>query len=549
MSFYHNSYIGLSAISREAVYCSPSNARRIFSEGDGTMTSNPFAAIWTNNYAAINYANMFLDGRKGYNTQYMLNQEADLALRRSLQGDAFGLRAWMLFGLLKMFAGEGTDGQMHGVPILTEPSEMEMIDASKIVRASIDDCCRQILEDCDSAVVYLKESNRDFPDDAPQTVIVTGSARYTTLDGVAINALRAQTYLYWASPAWNPDRPQDDPVILERYANAARYASEVMRFKLEKESTFTGGFDPSKKVEWTNPNSQEIVWCSRTSSSTTTWETSLYPIGFGGTALIAPTQELVDCFPDAKGYPITESTVYDPAHPYKNRDPRFYSTINYDGAEVRRNTNPDDVMYTFNTRTGGQDAPGLTSTSTSGYYLRKFLYNGWNPYDVNIQSAPRPLMLYRWSEMCLIFAEAAANTVSPLDAGTYGYSARQALAWLRSRPTSEDVAGVGSSGDPYLDLCAAAGGKKFLDLVKNEWRIETCFEGQEFYNCRRWATSVDEINGPVTRVLINGDGDDPSYDYETVTTLKFPSLWAPLPYLDVRRCPSLVQNKGYESWR
>lgn len=550
VTFYHKYYIGLSAISDEAVYTSETEGKRVFSEGNGVMTSDPFEDIWNNNYAAINYANMFLKDDKGLNTQYMLNQEADIALRRSLQGDAYGMRAWMLMGLMKFYAGEGVDGKMYGVPIRTEPTEYTEMDYKEIVRNSIDECCEQILKDCDSAYIYLKDNNRDYPTDPSQVIIVTGSARYTTLDKVAIDALRAQTYLYWASPSWNPGVSQDDPVIKDRYTKAATYAARVIKHKLERESTFIGGFDPAKKVEWTNPNSQEIVWCSRTTAGTTTWETSLYPVGFGGSAIIAPTQQLVDRFPAANGYPITDPrSSYNPDKPYENRDPRFYSTINYDGAKVIRNTDPTDVMYTFNSRTGGPDAPGLQGTSATGYYIRKFLFTGWNPYDANIQQAPRPLMHYRWTEMCLIFAEAASKVVSPADASTFGYSAKQALAWLRSRPTSYDDPGVGSVTDPYLDECASAGGNAFYELVKNEWRIEMCFEGQEFYNSRRWATDVSEINVPVRRVVISGDGTDNSYSYETVTTLNYPSLWMPLPYLNVRRCPNLVQNKGYESWK
>ena len=549
VTFYDTYYIGISAISDELMYTSETEGKRVFSEGNGTMTSNPFSSLWTNNYDAINYANMFLKDNRGYETQYMINHDADIALRRSIQGDAYGMRAWMLFGLLKMFAGEGVDNKMYGVPILTEATEYEKIDNAEVRRATIDECCVQILKDCDSAYVYLKDSNRDFPEDPSQTIIVTGSARYTTLDRVAIDALRAQTYLYWASPAWNPDKPQDADTIKALYHKAAEYAAKVMKFKLERESKFFGGFDPMKKVEFSNPNSQEIIWCSKTTAGTTTWETKLYPRGFGGDAVMAPTQNLVDCFGAANGYPITDSrSNYNPAKPYENRDPRFYSTINYDGAKVIRNTDPTDVMYTFDTKTGGPDAPGLPGTSATGYYIKKFLFTGWNPYDAVIQDAPRPLMHYRWTEMCLIFAEAASRCATPTTS-IEGFTAKQALEYLRKRPTTYDAPGVGAVKDPYLDECASNGGDQFYNLVKNEWKVETCFEGQEFYNSRRWATSVDEINVDKKKVVITGDGVNNTYSYQTVGTLNYPSLWLPIPYLDVRRCPNLVQNKGYENWK
>ena len=546
-SFYTVNYTGLSAMSEECLYASETNIRRLFIEGNCSMTDSPFENLWDNNYTAINYANRFLKDNKGYETQYMLNHQADQALRSSLQGDAYGLRAWLLFGLLKTYAGEGTDGTMLGVPVRTEATDFETIDYSEIYRPTIDECIAQILDDCDSAYVYLHESNRDYPDDESQEIIVTGSARYTTLDKVTIDALRAQVYLFWASPAWNPGVSQTDPVIVERYRKSAEYSASVMKFKLERESTLTGGFDPAKKVDWANPNSQEIIWSSHPSSAATNWETALYPVGFGGSADIVPAQALVDRFADANGYPITDPrSIYDPSKPYENRDPRFYSVIHYNGSQVVRNTDASDIMYTFEIAEGGKDAPGQTGTSITGYYIKKFLYNGWNPYDSEIQKATRPLMFFRWSEMCLMFAEAASRVTSPTDETTFGYSAKQALNYLRSRTTTYDMPGLGATSDPYLDECAAEGGSKFLDLVKNEWYVETCFEGKSFYNCRRWAASVDEINVPIEKVVISADG---TYKYENVTTINYPSLWVPLPYLDVRRCPNLLQNKGWESWK
>lgn len=542
-------YAGVSSISSEAVYSDPKTAKRKYSEGSGEMTSNPFSDLWLDSYTSINYVNMFLKDNVGYNTQYMLNQEADRALRKCLQGDAYGLRAWEHFLLLRMFAGEGTDGKMYGVPLMMNPTEYDKIDNSTIVRASIDECCEAILRDCDSASVYLPESNRDYPDDPQQTIIVTGSARYTRLDQIAIKALKATVYLYWASPHWNPGVSQNDPVIVDRYDNAARYAAEVMRFKLEKEASLTGGFDPLKKMEYHNPNSSEIVWCSKIANEGQGLEQAFYPIGFGGSAKIVPSQAIIDQFPAANGYPISDPrSKYNANKPYENRDPRFYTSVNFDGAKVIRNTDPTDIMYTFNTRTGGPDAPGLVETSTTGYYIKKFVYTGWNPFDADIQKSYHPLMLFRWTEMCLILAEAAPKVTSITDAAKYGYSAKQAIAWLRARPTMDGTPGVGSTNDPYLEECAGDPAK-FEALVKNEWRVETCFEGHEFYNSRRWATDVSEINVPIQRVVITGEGDNPSYSYETVTTLKFPSLWQPLPYMEVRRCPNLVQNKGYESWK
>ena len=148
--------------------------------------------------------------------------------------------------------------------------------------------------------------------------------------------------------------------------------------------------------------------------------------------------------------------------------------------------------------------------------------------------------------MCLMFAEAANNAVgptTPID----GLTAKQALAYIRNRKVNTgtvDENGVGTGGDPYLDACCASKAS-FDALVKNEWRIETCFEGLRFHNLRRWAKSVDEINVPVSGVSISGS----SYSYRQIEKRNYPSLWMPIPYKEVRIAPNLVQNKGWENWK
>ncbi|WP_346996180.1 RagB/SusD family nutrient uptake outer membrane protein [Alistipes finegoldii] len=541
-TYLDNYYIPMSCATDDAIYSSPTAAWRIFSSGSAKMLSNPFDTKWRDNYRAINYLNMFLENDRGYNTRYMVAEDSDLALRNCLQGSAYGLRAWMYFDLLRVFGGKAENGELLGVPILTEPTDPKTADASTIERATFDECAEQILKDCDSAYKYLPRNNRDYPGDPQQSIQITGSARYKSLDQIAIDGLRAMVYIFWASPAYNPEND------MSRYDKAARYAAAVIKHKLEVESTLTGGFDPTRGFSWHNVNSPEIIWPSEMRQSSNL-ETSFYPQQFGGSALVAPTQDLVDAFPMANGYPINDKrSNYDPTHPYEGRDPRFYATIFYNGAQVRRLNNASEVMYTFECANGGKDAPGSNEVSATGYYIKKFIYRNWNTNDTTKELGYRCIHFMNWTKMCLIFAEAANKYVGPTDEGTYGYSARQAIAWLRNRPTNDDEPGLGTFGDPYLDECAAEA-TTFEGLIKNEWRVETCFEGDRYYNLRRWATDVSEINKPIHMAKISNQSGLISYEYPVVETLKYPSLWAPIPYTEIRKCPKLLQNQGWETWK
>jgi len=233
-----NYLLGISAATDDAVYRSEAAAWRKFSNGTALMSGNPFTSKWNTDYAAINYANLFLKDCAGISARYLIDLEADAAYRKTMQGSAFGLRAWYGFDLLRTFAGKGTDGNMLGVPIVTEPTSTDKIDVESIRRAGVDECVKQILDDCDSAYFYLPDSNRDYPGDPAQNLPVTGSVRYKTLDRVCIDAIRAMVWLFWASPAFNPEGD------VQRYENAALYASRVMKHKIEREGSLTGGFNP-----------------------------------------------------------------------------------------------------------------------------------------------------------------------------------------------------------------------------------------------------------------------------------------------------------------
>lgn len=542
-SYESTGYIGTDGLSDNMTWRSHTNSLYKLATGDPQMGSYSFSSIYSRDYQGIYYANMFLKDDVGLNTRYMVDEETNAKLQRCLQGDAYALRAWYLYDLLKFFGGRSTDGQLMGVPIFTEPIDPKNADLSDVRRATYEECVNQILSDCDKAIEYLPLGNRDFLKD-PEMIPITGAVRYRRFDGASMLALKATVLLTWASPAFNPYNE------ISRWDAAAKAAKKAIDHKLNVESStvVNGGFDPTKSFLWKDPNSSE-AYCVSQIKNNSTFENAFYPQGFGGSADYGVTQELVDAFGMANGYPIDHPmSNYNPARPYENRDPRFYASIFYDGCQVVRNTNASDIMYVFDTAEGGKDAPGLVETSPTGYYIKKFVYLGWNKNDNSVSTAQSCIMYYRWTQMLLSFAEAANQVVGPLST-KYGMSAKEAIAYIRNRPLEDGSRGVGENGDPYLEQMALAGAQEFDKLIKNEWRVETCFEGYRFHNMRRWARSVDELNHDLHRVRITKTAGLPSYQYEKLESRKYPSLWLPIPYMEVRKAPLMSQNEGWESWK
>lgn len=510
-------------------------------QGEMTTGNDAFQTYWTRDYRAIRLLNIFLKDRRGYNTKFIINQHWNDLVKNRLQGEAFGLRAWFEWDLLQKFGGRSVDGKMLGFPIVTEP--LDDNGNINLARNTYDECIAQILNDCDSAYKYLPIAHRDFLVPKIEDRVYAGGKYWGRIDGITTRAIKAQVYLTWASPRFNTNNDKT------RWDKAAKYAYEVIRFKLDQDGAQSKGFKPADALSWFNPNFPGIVWSSRYNNANDDMERMFYPGGFQGDGAIGASQNLVDAFPMKNGFPISDPrSGYNAAEPYKDRDPRFYSIIWYNTALAKKN-NTGAVMYTFENQDGGKDAAGENAkNSRTNYHVKKMVFMGLNWSDASVNRQPHMKIFFRWDDMILTFAEAANHVNGPLNAA-YGISPKDAVKYLRTRKTYDGASMW--SADPYLDEVAAAGENAFDALVKNEIRIETCFEGTWFYHVRRWSTSLSDLNKPVygVKIIKNSDG---SYTYNfryEVERPAYKSAYLPIPYSEMLRMSKLVQNEGWDAWK
>ena len=271
----------MDCLTDNAVRTSKTDAVSRMAVGVNAPDNNPFQTYWTRDYQGIYNTNLFLKDGNGRKVRYMLDRHLDSLLVNMLWGEAYALRAWFEWDLLQKFGGRGTNGEMLGFPILTEPVK----DWSKgFTRASYDDCVAQILADCDSAYKYLPLAHRDFLVSSAEDLTVLGSRNWGRIDGISTVAIKALVYQTWASPRFNP---QGD---ISRWQKAAQYAKEVMDFKKNVDAAVAGGFNRRNAVNWFDPNSPEIVFGSRYNSGSETMEKMFYPGGFQGNGTMGATR-------------------------------------------------------------------------------------------------------------------------------------------------------------------------------------------------------------------------------------------------------------------
>lgn len=534
----------------DAVITSTTHALTKLATGSLTTNNDPFSGYWGNDYKAIALLNRFLKDSRGFNTRYLIDAHLNDLVRYRLQGEAFALRAWFQWDLLQRFGGKGMSGKLLGFPIVTEPVNV-LKDEINIPRNTYDECVQQILADCDSAYKYLPIAHRDFLVKNSGDLAYAGGRYWGRMDGITTVAIKALVYQTWASPLFNPGND------MTRWEKAAQYAKEVMDFKLEVDGKVANGFNPANQVVWTNPNFPGIIYSSRYNDNNDAMERALYPKGFQGNGVIGATQELVDAFPMKNGYPIDHpegAKLYDAADPYANRDPRFYSVIFYNGSVANRDNNTTKPMYTFESwengdGTKGKDAAGQNATSRTNYHIKKYIYMGLNWGDASIKKQPHSKFFIRWAHMVLTFAEAVNELEGP-NGSRFGLSAKDAMKYLRTRKTYDGKALY--SNDPYLNEVAASGSETFRQFIRNERRIETCFEGLRYYDLRRWSKGdLSILNHPVHKASIEKDADG-KYIYkepEMAENRVYTSMYNPIPYSDILRMDKLEQNEGWDGWK
>jgi len=479
-----------------------------------SSTNNP-VSTWSNRYEDIKNINLFFDIMANNDIVFKKSNETDnLNYKNSIIGEAYFLRAWAQFDLLRRFGGIDVNGNLVGFPIVTQV--YSQYDYPQLSRDSYADCVDQILTDLDSAMVYLPTAwdNGTNP--------YTNQLNFGRPTDIVCKSLKTRVLLYAASPAYNGSGVN--------WSDAANAASAVLGEigtslpNIYANATISASF-------FNDPQNAEVIFrrMEGTSNGDRGPETRNFPPSYYGGGRCNPTQNLVDAFPMANGYP------YDPANDatmYVGRDPRFYNTILYNGASFK-----SAVVETFD---GGKDMVGgpnatIDNSTRTGYYVRKWMSTSVSLVPGNESNDKHYGAFLRKAEIFLNFAEAANEAVGP-DVQIDGLSARQAIAEVRRR------AGI-TQPDAYL---ASLGSKEALrTLIKNERRIELCFEGHRFFDLRRWK---DQLNTMVQKVQVTQTTPGVfTYTRVNLFNLAYDNskFYCPLPLNELNKTENITQNQGW----
>ncbi len=481
-----------------------------------TAESSAVAGEWNRAIRRILHINEFFD--KGFNVVYdAFDEDLAIALKRRIRGEAFGLRAYYKWLLLKNFAGPSAQdpAAMLGIPIIDRLLTVE--DANGVGRSTYLDSYNNILKDLDSAETYINTLRYAGDGD------VDGVQFTSRVSGEMIWALRARMALFAASPAYAQ-------ITMDQAAQAIYEAiSAIDGASIVPLQPF-GDFN--------DVNNPDHLW-RKGYSETNNLEVVHFPPSLFGRGECNPSQNLVDAFPDIYGFPIANPlSQYDPDDPYENRDLRFERFVFHNGSDDFNST-------TIETFVGGKDAHGgiRKQASRSGYYMKKFLSSKIN-LDTESTSGNRDFKMYpifTREGLYLDFAEAAVEAYGVAGQGPgMAFSARDALQVIRDR--------AGIVQDDYIDI-AVTNMDTYRELIRNERRIEYAFEGERYYDVRRWQLPSTELEQPIMGVTVLKNSDDSfDYSYREVESRNFEQYmyYNPIPRTEVLKSQAIVQNFGWE---
>lgn len=407
------------------------------------------------------------------------------------------LRAYFYFELVRRY---------QNVPLITKP--LSQTEANQIEPSSAQEVLKFIINECTEIAPKLPIKST--------SIAQAENGRATRAMAMA---LKSRAALYAASPLYNTNGDN------AKWTEAAKASHDIIASAGE----LGLGLDTYANLfKSKNYNSKEVILCRPTGTSKT-FEQANYPMGVtGGNTTTCPTENLASAFEmkDGRAFDWNDPTMK--ANPYKDRDPRFYLTIVHNGMLW-------PAKKAVDISEGGANGLPLTNATTTGYYLRKYVDNSIS-FEAGSTTAAthHNWILFRYAEVLLNYAEAMIHVNGNCDFkdATYTMSAREALNAVRKR-----------AGMPEVAACSQ---DEFLTRVKHERRVEMAFEGQRFWDLRRWK-NLDETKN-IYAVRITHHNGVLSYEKTLLSerSVSDKLYFYPIANVELFKNKILVQNSGWD---
>ena len=525
-------------------------------------------SLWGGSWFGIRQANIGLKALEDG-----LLTDATTEQRNLIKGQLLFFRAWFYFELCTYWGG---------LPYITEPLDPGA--QFDLPRETFQECAEKMVADFQEAANLLPinwdntatgqqigKGNNELRPNKIWALSYMGKALLYAGSPLMVNGIDAtgDTYKYDASYC---KRAADAFGQVLKLVEGGQTQYALVPFEDYHTLFWT------QKQNWLMPGGTEAIMRSPSYGADSYWrQANVYgpkEIADGDGIVLHPAANYVDYFGTENGLPL-EPTVgganpeWDKTHPWKNRDPRFYYNIRYDGVKMFSGEPSDPNKYDFqyaNLYEGGNGIQDLHRSRT-GYYEYKFISDDCNLIDNGHSGWSNAFHIHlswmRLADVYLMYAEAVDMGYGGAKAksATYALTAEEAVNTIRTR------AGVANVDERYT-----GNPNYFMDEIRRERAVELAFEGHRFNDLRRWKLLTVYPYNIKTRVLFDrvpGAKIDPDKDkyhpnlditvdpkenevknWREVTIierkLSAKHYWLPFKNEDVMMYPEFKQNPGWE---
>lgn len=346
------------------------------------------------------------------------------------------------------------------------------------------------------------------------------------------------------------------------------YAQSGQQYNVSDSTRIQMNIRNSVTEKWNN----EIIWGNPNSTASTiqvqATARGLDPAkraNSGVNGNLAVPIKITDVFYSDRGVPITEDSQWDYAGRFSlktatendrfylrqgyttaslnfNREPRYYADLAFDGSIWYGQGKFDDKDTWYISAKKGQSASTIANNShnVTGIWPKKLVYYTNVIGDGNTYTRINyPWPVIRLADLYLLYSEALNESAGPGPEVYKWIDLVRLRAGLDGVVTSWQTASV-NPGKPSTK-------EGLREIIRQERLIELAFEGQRYWDLRRWKTATAELNRPITGWDIAQQTTDAYYREKQIYKQVFTTrdyLW-PVRETEILANKNTVQNPGW----
>lgn len=224
------------------------------------------------------------------------------------------------------------------------------------------------------------------------------------------------------------------------------------------------------------------------------------------------------------------------------REPRFYAYLAFDRSLYEALAQKEDESIIIKNRSGEPHGVLYSASNISTcYFIKKLVSFRSATTGSSVSSHRFSIPLVRLSDLYLLYAEALNEVKDAPDSEVYE--------WIDKIRERAGLEGVVDSWKNHSSIPGKPSSKEGMrDIIKRERLNELAFEGQRFFDLRRWKDALRYMNEPVQGWDYTAIDIEVYYNVTTYLKNREYStkdyLW-PLRTSTLTKNPNLVQNPGW----